>query len=77
MDTLFPIHMTFQGADYTFEVLPETTPQGTRYNILRDNVIVFDLCRDGEVWIDAHSGLTSAFVRELGNAIDLQLHVLG
>ncbi|HTJ14495.1 MAG TPA: hypothetical protein VL547_20795 [Dinghuibacter sp.] len=61
--------MPFQGANYHFEVLPETFSLDTIYHILREGKVVFNLRYRGDTWIEESSGASTAFVQALGAAI--------
>jgi hypothetical protein len=75
-EAIFAIQMIFQGAHYRFDVFPEQTTEGIRYNVLRDRETVFHIFLEGDLWVDASSRESTAFIRELGHAIELgQNHV--
>lgn len=63
------IHMQFQGADYSFEVLPEPLSAAPTYQVLREGKVVFRLRNQGDAWVEEATGAATAFVQGLGAAI--------
>jgi hypothetical protein len=61
--------MQFQGADYSFEVLPEPLSATPTFQILREGKVVFRLRDQGEAWVEEATGAATAFVQALGAAI--------
>ena len=61
--------MQFQGADYSFEVLPEPLSATPTYQVLREGKVVFRLRNQGDTWVEEATGAATAFVQALGAAI--------
>lgn len=61
--------MQFQGADYSFQVLPEPLSPVPTYQVLREGKVVFRLRDQGDAWVEEASGAGTAFVQALGAAI--------
>jgi hypothetical protein len=61
--------MTFQGADYSFQVLPEPLSPEPTFHILREDKIVLDLKAQGDNWVEETTGVSTTFIQALGKAI--------
>jgi hypothetical protein len=61
--------MQFQGADYSFEVLPEPLSTAPTYQVLREGKVVFRIRLQENTWVEEATGTATAFVQALGAAI--------
>jgi hypothetical protein len=69
----FVIFMSYQGAQYTFRVAPDTGILPGRYKVLRSGEPILDIARLGGGWVDTATKESNGFIREVGKAIDYQL----
>lgn len=61
--------MQFQGADYSFKVVPEPLSTLPTFQVLRDEKIVFRIRLQGDTWVEEATGAATAFFQALGAAI--------
>ena len=70
----FVIFMPFQGADYTFRIFPEQERLGRRrYKVLRAGEPILDISNIAGDWVDTPSNEATAFIRQVGQSIELYL----
>jgi hypothetical protein len=69
----FVIFMSYQGAHYTFRVMPDTGIMHDRYKVFRAGEPILDLLRMEGDWVDTVTRESNGFIREVGKTIDYQL----
>ena len=69
----FVIFMSYQGAQYTFRVVPDNGIRAGRYKVLRSGEPILDLLKIDGHWVDTATRESNGFIREVGKSIDYQL----
>ena len=69
----FVIFMTYQGANYSFRVNPDSGILSDRYRVFRTGELILDILRIGATWVDTSTRESNGFIREVGKAIDNQV----
>lgn len=69
----FVIFMTYQGANYSFRVNPDSGILSDRYRVFRNGELILDIVRVGPGWVDTTTRESNGFIREVGKAIDNQV----